>query len=82
VVTQVVHYVAGGCVDTATSCASWVGAGFCGSYTTYMASACCSSCAGYISAYIKEKENPAHLKWTDEMYVQKMNEELKKRKKK
>jgi len=67
----------GGCADVALSCGSWVGAGFCGSYPSYMATNCCNSCSGLISAYIKEKENPEHLKLSDEKTVQMMNEEMK-----
>jgi len=73
--------VVGGCAgDLVGSCGAWGAAGFCGSYPGYMASNCCNSCAGYISSYIKEK--PEQQKWTDEMFVQKMNEELKNKKKK
>jgi len=68
----------GGCGgDILGSCGSWGAAGFCGSYPRYMASNCCGSCTGLISSYIKE--DPAQQKWTDDMYVEKMNEELKKK---
>jgi len=71
--------VGGGCADISGSCGSWKAAGLCGSYSGYMATNCCNSCSGVLSSYIKE--DPAHEKWTDDMYVQKMNEELKNMKK-
>merc|ERR1712168_1620259 len=82
VVTEVRHHVVrvgGGCADISGSCGSWKAAGLCGSYSGYMATNCCNSCSGVISSYIKE--DPAHEKWTDDMYVEKMNEELKNMKK-
>merc|ERR1712168_1352121 len=79
VVTEVRHHVVrvgGGCADIS---GSWKAAGLCGSYSGYMATNCCNSCSGVISSYIKG--DPAHEKWTDDMYVEKMNEELKNMKK-
>jgi len=72
----------GGCADVSGACASWGAAGFCGSYPGYMAANCCNSCQGLISSYIKEKEPAEQLTWTPAKYVETMNEELKKRKKK
>jgi len=82
VVTTELRYVGGvvggGCVDVSGSCGAWSGAGMCTSYSGYMATSCCQSCSGLISAYIKEK--PEHVKWTPEKYVEVMNAELKSKK--
>jgi len=79
-VVNTVRYVGGvgGCRDISNSCGAWGAAGFCNTYAGYMATSCCNSCSGLISAYIKEK--PEQLKWTPEKYVEVMNAEMSKKK--